>query len=75
MPSPRTEPPHSEAGGHWYQQPILWLGVVVFVASMAGCAWIIVAGARSADIPLETSHTVFGVPATARSSHAPAPPR
>lgn len=65
MPAPRTEP-----GGRWYRQPIVWLGIAVFIASMAGCVWIIVASARSADIPLETSHTVFGVPASARSSHA-----
>jgi len=61
--------PRTEAEGRWYRQPILWLGIVVFIASMAGCVWIIVAGTRSADIPLETSHTVFGVPASARSSH------
>jgi hypothetical protein len=61
--------PRTEAEGRWYRQPILWLGIAVFIASMAGCVWIIVAGTRSADIPLETSHTVFGVPASARSSH------
>lgn len=70
MPAPRTEPPRPATGGRWYQQPIVWLGIVVFIASMAGCVWIIVAGTRSADIPLETSHTVFGVPATAHSSRA-----
>ncbi|MFK2932245.1 hypothetical protein ISP14_15785 [Dyella agri] len=74
MPAPRTEPSRIEADGRWYQQPILWLGVVVFVASLAGCAWIIVASARSADTPLETAHTVFGVPASAHSSHAASAP-
>lgn len=64
MPAPPNKP-----GGHWYRQPILWLGIAVFVASMAGCVWIIVASARSADIPLPTSRIVFGVPASARSSH------
>ncbi|MEW9625074.1 hypothetical protein [Rhodanobacter geophilus] len=73
MPAPRTEPAPSEAGGRWYRQPILWLGLVVFVASMIGCAWIIVASSRSADLPLETPHTVFGVPTSARSSHAGPP--
>ena len=68
MPAPRTEPSRIGAGARWYQQPILWLGIAVFIASMAGCVWIIVASARSADIPLETSHTVFGVPASAHSS-------
>lgn len=66
--------PRTEAEARWYRQPILWLGIAVFVASMAGCVWIIVAGARSADIPLETSHTVFGVPASAHSSHPASSP-
>ena len=65
MPAPRTEP-----DGRWYRQPIVWLGILVFIASMAGCVWIIAASTRSADIPLETRHTVFGVPASAHSSHA-----
>jgi len=73
MPAPRTEPSRVEAGGRWYRQPILWLGIAVFIASMIGCVWIIVASTRSADIPLETSHTVFGVPASARSSHGSPP--
>ena len=66
MPAPRTD-----AESRWYRQPILWLGIAVFVASMAGCVWIIMASARSTDIPLETSRTVFGVPASAHSSHEP----
>jgi len=69
MSAPQTESSQAGAGGQWHRQPILWLGIAVFIASMAGCVWIIVAGTRSADIPLETSHTVFGVPASARSSH------
>jgi hypothetical protein len=68
MPAPRTEPARIKAGTRWYQQPVLWLGIAVFVASLAGCVWIIVASTRSADIPLETAHTVFGVPASAHSS-------
>jgi len=74
MPALRTESPRTGVGGRWYRQPILWLGIAVFVASLAGCVWIIVASARSADIPLETPHTVFGVPASARSSHRAATP-
>ncbi|WP_225561836.1 hypothetical protein [Rhodanobacter sp. DHB23] len=62
--------PPSKSGGRWYHQPILWLGIAVFVASMLGCTWIIVAGARSADTPLQTSRTVFGVPTTAGDPHA-----
>lgn len=62
----------SGATSAWYRQPVLWLGIVVFVASMAGCVWIIVVSARHADMPLDTTHTILGVPAGARSSnHAP----
>lgn len=57
----------------WYRQPVLWLGVFVFVASLAGCVWMIVLGANHADTPLDTSHTVFGVPASAHSSAGPPP--
>ena len=58
----------------WYRQPVLWLGVFVFVASLAGCVWIIMLGASHADTPLNTPHTVFGVPVSAHSSANP-PPR
>ncbi len=66
--------PPNKTAGRWYRQPILWFGIAVFVASIAGCVWIIVASARSADIPLPTSHTVFGVPASAHSSAPAAKP-
>ena len=60
----------------WYHQPVLWLGVVVFVASIAGCVWLIVVSVRYADTPLSTSsQAVFGMPASAHSAaRAPAPP-
>jgi hypothetical protein len=54
----------------WYRQPVLWLGLIVFLASIAGCVWIIVMSVRYADTPLETSHAVFGVPVSAHSSRA-----
>ncbi len=57
----------------WYHQPVLWLGVFVFVASLAGCVWMIVLGAKHADTPLDTPHTVFGVPVSAHSSAKPPP--
>ena len=57
----------------WYRQPVLWLGVFIFAGSLAGCVWMIVLGANHADTPLDTSHTVFGVPVNAHSS-AGAPP-
>ncbi len=59
----------------WYRQPVVWLGVLVFVASIAGCVWIIAAGMRHADPPVETSRAnVFGVPATPHRAPPPAPP-
>lgn len=56
----------------WHRQGVVWLGVLVFVASVAGCVWIIMAGLRHTDVPLATGqHAVFGVPAT---THSAAPP-
>ena len=59
---PRHEARAFAIASSWYCQPVLWLGAVVFIASLAGCVWLIVASVRHADIPLDTSHTVFGVP-------------
>lgn len=57
----------------WHRQGVVWLGVLVFAASMAGCIWIITVGLRHADAPVATGrHAVFGVPATAHSA-APQP--
>jgi hypothetical protein len=52
----------------WHHQPIVWLGVAIFAASLAGCVWIIVAAARHADPPVQaTPHAVLGVPSSAHS--------
>ncbi|MFZ0872851.1 MAG: hypothetical protein WAM90_19210 [Rhodanobacter sp.] len=67
---PRRNACTSATASTWYRQPVLWLGVVVFAASMAGCVWLIVMSSRHADIPVDTSHTVFGVPVGSRSSSA-----
>ncbi len=55
----------------WYRQPVVWLGILVFVASLGGCIWMIVLGTQQSDTPLETSHTVFGVPVSAHSAANP----
>ncbi|MEP6897242.1 MAG: hypothetical protein ABI870_01815 [Rhodanobacter sp.] len=65
----------STSSSAWYRQPVLWLGIAVFVASIGGCVWMIVLGTRHADIPLETSHAVFGVPVSAHSSSSSPPAR
>jgi hypothetical protein len=71
---PATSRPSVRSGASWYHQPVVWLGVAVFVASLAGCVWIIVAAARHADPPVQTAPAgVFGVPSSAHSS-SPAPP-
>lgn len=50
--------------GAWYRQPVLWLGAAILAASLAGCVWMIVLGARYADPSLENapSHNVLGMP-------------
>jgi hypothetical protein len=66
---PRVEVSTSATAGAWYRQPLLWLGAVIFFASLAGCVWMIVLSARHADTPMPTHRTgVFDVPAGARSS-------
>jgi hypothetical protein len=36
----------------WYRLPILWLGALIFGASVAGCVLMILLGSRHADEPL-----------------------
>ena len=49
----RTKPPHTEhARSAWYRQPVVWLGALLFAASLGGCVLMIVLGARHADEPL-----------------------
>jgi hypothetical protein len=36
----------------WYRLPILWLGALIFGASVAGCVLMIVLGSQHADEPL-----------------------
>jgi hypothetical protein len=33
----------------WYRLPILWLGAIIFSASVAGCVLMILLGSRHAD--------------------------
>ena len=54
----------------WYRQPVVWLGALIFAASLGGCIWMIVLGANHGDTPLDTPPTVFGVPVSAHSSTA-----
>ena len=38
----------------WFRQPVLWLGALIFVASVIGCIVTIVLASRHADAPVET---------------------
>lgn len=49
----------------WYQQPIAWLGLLIFAASLAGCISMIMLAAQHDDPPLtNTTETSFKIPAT-----------
>lgn len=51
----------------WYRVPVAWLGLLVFVASLAGCVWIIVVSTQYRDEPVPAgTHAVMGVPAHAQ---------
>lgn len=71
---PHADPARQPRGGAWLRQPVVWLGILVFVASIAGCVWLITVGMRHADPPVATSRgSVFGVPATPHRAPKPAP--
>jgi hypothetical protein len=71
---PSADAVRAPARTTWYRQPIVWLGVVLFVASLAGCVWIIVVASHHPDAPVEhAGRGLFGVPSSAHSSHGPPP--
>jgi hypothetical protein len=45
----QNEAARRESSRAWYRQGIVWLGVAVFAASIAGCIWLIVVAERFAD--------------------------
>jgi hypothetical protein len=36
----------------WFRQPVLWIGVAIFVATLLGCVHMIVLASRHADTPV-----------------------
>ncbi|MBV2234280.1 MAG: hypothetical protein KUL75_01930 [Sterolibacterium sp.] len=56
--------------GAWYRQPVAWLGLAIFLASVAGCIALMVLGADHAhEQPLATeAGVVFGVPLRAAAA-------
>lgn len=67
---PRHDEPQHR--GSWRSQPVAWLGVAIFVASIAGCLWLIVTGARYDDTAIDATPPVFGVP-TQQPARPPSP--
>lgn len=47
----------------WFEQPLVWLGAAILLASVAACIVAIVLAMRHADTPVETgSGNVLNVP-------------
>jgi hypothetical protein len=65
-----TDPHADEA---WYRQPVLWLGVAIFIASLAGCIWLIAVSLRHDETPQHRAQTILGVPVSAPAAAGSAP--
>jgi hypothetical protein len=60
----------------WHRQPLFWLSSLILVASLAGCAWMIVLAMRYPDPALDTGRErILKVPLSAPSASAPAASR
>lgn len=61
----------------WYRQPVVWLGVLIFLASLGGCVWMIVLGSLHADEPVSTGiEQIMKMPLDRKSDPAsPATPQ
>jgi len=58
------------ASEQWHRQPVLWLGVAILLASIAGCIAMVVLASRYPDEPLPLqSDQMLKVP-TAREPEA-----
>jgi hypothetical protein len=65
-----TDPQANEA---WYRQPVLWLGMVIFAASLAGCIWLITVSLRHDETPQHRVQSILGVPVAAPAAEGSAP--
>jgi hypothetical protein len=73
MQSLAQRPMQPGAPGPWHRQPILWLGALVLVASLAGCLLMIALALRHADVPVPIAGgEVMKIP-LARPAVAPRP--
>jgi hypothetical protein len=56
----------------WYRLPIAWLGVAMFILSIAGCIGVIVLASRYSDEPLPVGgERLLKVPAAQAARLAP----
>lgn len=62
----------STSDQRWYRQPIAWLGVAIFIVSMAGCIHLILFALAHEDPPLVVAdkEASFRIPATRQSPQA-----
>jgi len=64
----------ARGGSSWCRQPVVWLGIAIFGASLAGCAWMIMLASRHADRELPiTGQAILHVPVAkaALTDHPP----
>lgn len=54
-PARRDDVNPARGSAEWFRQPVLWLGALIFLASLVGCIATIVLAWRHADAPVETS--------------------
>ncbi len=55
-------PTELQRSGAWFTQPVIWLGIVLFTASLVGVVWLIAISKLPDDAALVTGKQVFGVP-------------
>jgi len=63
----------SKSDQRWYLQPIAWLGIAIFVGSLAGCIHLIMLAMANQDPPLVVADkdASFRIPATRKPVQAP----
>lgn len=71
--APGPGAPRADGVG-WYRHPLSWLGALIFLASLAGCVWLIVMAQRYPDPALdEVGMKILRMPLEAAPARAPAP--
>jgi len=56
----------------WYHQPVLWLGVAILLASIAGCIGLIILASRHSDESLRPhGDELLSVPVTRAPQRPP----